>query len=116
MGFHLTYDGTLSAYKKSMKCKEKEYSETTISSTLNRGEVLLAYNLYYMTSISYVTAATSLDIKEYKEIQMPVPNAILPKMGINSSHQGVWCSAPSNMVDRVKTTWPRFRDSASFNI
>jgi hypothetical protein len=46
-------------------------------------EGLLAYNSYYMASLSYGTAATSLDIKEYEEIQRPVVNAILPKMGIN---------------------------------
>jgi hypothetical protein len=36
-----------------------------------------------MASLSYGTVAKSLDIKEYKEIQRPVANAILPKMGIN---------------------------------
>jgi hypothetical protein len=35
-----------------------------------------------MASLSYGTAATSLDIKECEEIQRPVVNAILPKMGI----------------------------------
>jgi hypothetical protein len=33
----------------------------------------------------YGTAETSLDIKEYEEIQRPVVNPILPKMGINRS-------------------------------
>jgi hypothetical protein len=66
-----------------MKCKAKEYGEAIISSTLNRGEGLLAYNSYYMASLSYGTAATSLDIKECEEQQRPVDNAILPKMGIN---------------------------------
>jgi hypothetical protein len=36
-----------------------------------------------MASLSYGTSATSLDIKECEEIQRPVVNAILPKMGIN---------------------------------
>jgi hypothetical protein len=35
LGFHLTGDGTLSAHKKIMKCKAKEYTEAIISSTLN---------------------------------------------------------------------------------
>jgi hypothetical protein len=82
LGIHLTSNGTSSAHKKIMKCKAKEYIEAIISSTLNRGEGLLAYNSYYMASLSYGTAATSLDIKECEEIQRPVVNAILPKMGI----------------------------------
>jgi hypothetical protein len=36
-----------------------------------------------MASLSYGTAVTSLDIKECEEIQRPVVNATLPKMGIN---------------------------------
>jgi hypothetical protein len=36
-----------------------------------------------MESLSYGTAAKSLDIKECEEIQRPVINVILPKMGIN---------------------------------
>jgi hypothetical protein len=62
-----------------MKCKAKEQSEAIISSTLNRGEVLLESNSYYTASLSCGTAATSLDIKECEEIQRPVVNAILPK-------------------------------------
>jgi hypothetical protein len=83
MGFHLTGDGTSSAHKKIMKCKAKEYSEEKISSTLNQGEGLLSYNSYYMASLSYGTATTLLDIKECKEIQRPVVNTILPKIGMN---------------------------------
>jgi hypothetical protein len=62
LGFHLTGDGTSSAHKKIMKVKSKEYGEAIISSTLHRAEGLLAYNSYYMASLSYGTAATSLDI------------------------------------------------------
>jgi hypothetical protein len=43
----------------------------------------MAYTSYYMASTSYGTAATSCNIKECEEIQIPVVNAILPKMGIN---------------------------------
>jgi hypothetical protein len=66
-----------------MKFKAKEYREAIISSTLNREEGLLAYNSYYMTSLSYGTSTTSVDIKECEEIQRHVVNAILPKIGIN---------------------------------
>jgi hypothetical protein len=68
LGLHLTGDGTSSAHKKIMKCKAKEYSEAIISSTLNRGEGLLAYTSYYMAILSYGTAAVSLNIKEYEEL------------------------------------------------
>jgi hypothetical protein len=81
--FHLTGDGNSSAHKKIMKCKAKEYSEAIISSTFNRGEGVLAYNSYYMASLSYGTAAASLDIKECEKIQRPVVNAIVARMGIN---------------------------------
>jgi hypothetical protein len=66
-----------------MKTKAKGYSEAIISSSLQRGESAMAYNSYYMESVSYGTAATSRTIKECEEIQRPVVNAILPKMGIN---------------------------------
>jgi hypothetical protein len=83
LGFHLTGDGTSSAHKKIMKTKAKEYSEAIIDSSLQRGETSMAYNSNYMASHSYGTAATSLDIKECEEIQRPVVNAIVPKMGVN---------------------------------
>jgi folate-dependent tRNA-U54 methylase TrmFO/GidA len=79
----LTGDGTSSAHEKIMKTKAKKYSEAIISSSLQRGESSMAYNSYYMTSLSYGTAATSLDVKECEEIKRPIVNAILPKMGVN---------------------------------
>jgi hypothetical protein len=81
--FHLTGDGTLSAHKIIMKTKAKEYSQTIISSSLQRGESSMVYNSYYMVSLSYDTYVTSLDVKECEEIQRPVVNVILPKMGVN---------------------------------
>jgi hypothetical protein len=83
LGFHLTGDGTSTSHKKIMKTKAKGYSEAIISSSLQRGESAMAYNSFYMASIPYGTAATSLNYKECEEIQRPVINTILPKMGIN---------------------------------
>jgi hypothetical protein len=83
VGFHFKGDGTSTAHKKIMKTKAKGYSEAIISSSLQRGESAMAYNSYYMASISYCTAATSINYKECEEIQRPVVNAILPKMVIN---------------------------------
>jgi hypothetical protein len=38
-----------------------------------------------MASLSYDTAAIYLNLKECKEIQRPVVNAILLKMGVNKN-------------------------------
>jgi hypothetical protein len=46
------------------------------------GESGMAYNAFYMPSLGYGTPATTLSKKECEEIQRPVVNAILPKMGI----------------------------------
>jgi hypothetical protein len=43
----------------------------------------MAYNIFYMASLGYGTAETSLSMDKCKEIQKPPVNAILPKMGIN---------------------------------
>jgi hypothetical protein len=43
----------------------------------------MAYNSYYMASVSYDTATTSLSVKVCEDIQRPVVDAILPKMGVN---------------------------------
>jgi hypothetical protein len=42
----------------------------------------MAYNAFYMPSMGYGTHATTLSMKDCEEIQRPVVNAILPKMGI----------------------------------
>jgi hypothetical protein len=44
-----------------------------------------------MASLSYVTAATSLNLKECEDMQRPVVNAILPKMGVHRN-------SPRNVV------------------
>jgi hypothetical protein len=43
----------------------------------------MAYTSYYMASLSYGTAVTSLKVKECEDIQRPMVNVILPKMGVN---------------------------------
>jgi hypothetical protein len=47
-----------------------------------RGEIGMAYNAFYMPSLGYGTPAKTLSKKDCEEIQRPVVNAILPKMGI----------------------------------
>jgi hypothetical protein len=50
-----------------------------------RGESVMAYNALYIPSLGYGTPTTTLTKKECEEIQRPVVNTILPKMGIDRS-------------------------------
>jgi hypothetical protein len=53
----------------------------------------MAYNSYYMASLSYGTVATSLNIKECEAVQRPVLNVFLPKNEGKQKHDkdcGVW--------------------------
>jgi hypothetical protein len=43
----------------------------------------MAYNAFYMPSLGYGTPAKILSKKDCEEIQRPVVNSILPKMGIS---------------------------------
>jgi hypothetical protein len=81
LGFHLTGDVTSTAHEKIMKTKATSDSEAILNSNLQRGEISMVYNSYYMASLSYGTSATSFNIKECEEIQIPVVKAILPKWG-----------------------------------
>jgi hypothetical protein len=58
------------------------FGEAIRSSTLWRGESGIAYNSFYVPSLGYDTAATTLTKKYCEEIQKSVVNAIIPKMGI----------------------------------
>jgi hypothetical protein len=82
LGFQISGDGKCNAQKKAMKKKAILYGEAIRSSTMWRGESGMAYNAFYMPSLGYGTPATTLSKKECEEIQRPVVNAILPKMGI----------------------------------
>jgi hypothetical protein len=55
----------------------------------------VAYNSFYMPSLGYGVPATTLKKEECEDIQRPVVNAILPKMGIARS-------APSKVVFGTK--------------
>jgi hypothetical protein len=65
-----------------MKEKAILFGEAIRSSTIWRGESGMAYNAFYMPSVGYGNPATTLTKKDCEEIQRPVVNAILPKMGI----------------------------------
>jgi hypothetical protein len=84
LGFHLKGNGKTDSHKKVMRKKAESYGEAIRGSILKRGESSTAYNCEYMPSIAYGTPATTLTFKKCDDLQKPVVNAILPKMGITS--------------------------------
>jgi hypothetical protein len=84
LGFHLQGDGKTDSHKKVMREKAEAYGEVISGSLLQRGESSAVYNCYYMPSIGYGTPATTVSFKECDDLQKPIVNAILPKMGITS--------------------------------
>jgi hypothetical protein len=87
LGFHLQRDVKTDSHKKVMREKSEAYGEAINGSLLQRGESSTAYNCYYIPSIAYGTPTTTLSFKECDDLQKPVVNEILPKMGIT-------CKAP----------------------
>jgi hypothetical protein len=61
------------------------FREAIMSSTMWRGESAMSYNAFYMPSLGYGTPVTTPTKKDCEEIQRPLVNAILPKMGITRS-------------------------------
>jgi hypothetical protein len=84
LGFHMTGDGSCIARKKVMKEKAVLFGEAIMCSSLWRNESAVAYNSFYLPSLGHGMCATILYFQECEDIQRPVINAILPKMGINS--------------------------------
>jgi hypothetical protein len=83
LGFFMTGDGTCSAHKKVMTDKASLYATSIQYSSMWKGESVLAYNSFCWPSLGYGTPTTTLTQKECYNIQSPVVNAILPKMGIS---------------------------------
>jgi hypothetical protein len=70
--------------------KASLYATAIQRSSVCKGGSGLAYNSFYMPSIGYGTPATTLTQQECYNIQKPVVNAILPKMGISrKAHRSV---------------------------
>jgi hypothetical protein len=90
LGFFMIGDGTCTAHKKAMTEKASLYATAIHHSSVWKGESGLANNSFYLPSIGYGTPATTLSQQECYNIQKPVVNAILPKMGIRrKAHQSV---------------------------
>jgi hypothetical protein len=86
----MTGDGTCTAHKKVMTEKASLYDTAIKCSSVWKGESGLAYNSFYLPSIGYGSPATTLSQQECYDIQKPVVNAILPKMGIHrKAHRSV---------------------------
>jgi hypothetical protein len=86
LGSQISGDGKCTAQKKAVKEKAILFGEAISSSTMWRGASSMAYNAFYMPpSMGYGTPAMSLTKKDCEEIQRPVVNAILRKMGIARS-------------------------------
>jgi hypothetical protein len=95
LGFHMSGDGKRKAHKKVMIDKVLLYSNVLRNSNIWRGESVVAYNSLYMPSLRYGVPATTLTKEECEDIQRPVVNDILPKMGIARS-------GPRKVVFRTK--------------
>jgi hypothetical protein len=81
LGFTMTGDGTCSTHKKVMTDKVSLYAIAIQRSSVRKRGSGLAYNSFYLPLIGYGTPAKTLTQKECYNIQNPVVNAILPKMG-----------------------------------
>jgi hypothetical protein len=79
----MTGDGTCSAHKKVMTEKASLYATAVQCISAWKGESVLTYTTFYLPSLGYGTPATTLTQQECYNIQKPVVNAILPKMGIS---------------------------------
>jgi hypothetical protein len=79
----MTGDGTSSTHKKLMSKKALLFGEAIVGSSLWKSESAIAYTSLYLSSLGYDMCATTISLQECEDIQRPVINAILPKMGIN---------------------------------
>jgi hypothetical protein len=86
----MTGDGTCAAHKKVMTEKASLYATVIQCSSVWKGESGLAYNSFYLPLTGYVTPEKTLTQQECYNIQKPVVNAVLPKMGISrKAHRSV---------------------------
>jgi hypothetical protein len=83
LGFNITGDGKSSAHKKVMSKKALLFGEAIMGSSLWRSESAVAYNFFYLPILGCGMCVTTLSLQECEDIQRPVINEILPKMGIH---------------------------------
>jgi hypothetical protein len=85
LGLHVSGERKCEAHKKVMIDMAILCSNAIRNSMMWRGESAVAYNSFYMSSLGYGVPATTLTKEECEDIQRPVVNDILPKMGIARS-------------------------------
>jgi hypothetical protein len=66
-----------------MREKAVLFGESIMRSSLWRSENAVTNNSFNLPILWYSMCATTLSLKECEDIQMPVINAIFPKMGVN---------------------------------
>jgi hypothetical protein len=101
LGFHMSGDGKCEAHKKLMIDKALLYSNAIRNITMWRGESAVAYNSFYMPILGYGVPETTLTKEECEDIQRPVVNAILPKMGIARPAPRKVVFGTNNMAESV---------------
>jgi hypothetical protein len=90
LGFFMIGYGTCSANKKVITGKASLYATAIQSSSVWKEKSGLALNSFYLPSLGYGTPATTLTQQECYNIQKPVFNSILPKMGTRrKAHRSV---------------------------
>jgi hypothetical protein len=94
----MTGDGTCSAHKKVMTDKASLYATAIQRSSVWKGGSGLDYNSFYLPSLGYRTPATTMTQQECYNIQKPVVNAILPKMGLAGKLTGASSSVRLNLA------------------
>jgi hypothetical protein len=94
----MTGDGACSSHKKVMTQKASLYAIAIQRSSVWKEESGLAYNSFYLPSIGYRTPAKTLTQQECYNIQKPVVNAILPKMGLAGKLTGASSSVRLNLA------------------
>jgi hypothetical protein len=90
MGLFMTGDGICNGHKKVMTEKVSIYATSIQCSSIWKGESGLAYNSFYLPSIGYGTPTKTLTQQECYNIQKPVVNVTLLKIGTSrKAHRSV---------------------------
>jgi hypothetical protein len=99
LGFKISGDGKCIAKKKEMK-EKAIYLEKRLGVAQCGAAKAAWHTTFYMPSLVYGTPATTLTKQDREEIQKPIVNSILPKMGMR-----VQLRAPQSFEQRSLEEW-----------
>ena len=85
-------------YEESL-AKSKRFSQGVLEAPMSRFEAITAYWTMYIPSIMFGIGSTLMDLDQLEEIQKPLMNAILPKMGYSSKTCRHVVFGPRNYFD-----------------